>query len=64
MTFALQKPTGVFVGSDFVCALANYGMAYCWGNGQRGRLGSGDYNNPRYAISNQVKSEGTTYVSI
>ncbi len=34
--------TQIAAGSRFTCALATTGQVYCWGTGDRGRLGRGD----------------------
>mgnify|MGYP000419991518 FL=1 len=36
----LTSATDVSVGSDFVCALDGSGNPYCWGNGEKYRLGN------------------------
>jgi alpha-tubulin suppressor-like RCC1 family protein len=37
----LNSAMDVSVGSDFMCALIDNGTPYCWGNGQKGRIGDG-----------------------
>jgi hypothetical protein len=37
----LTSAKDVSVGSDFMCALSDNGTPYCWGNGQKGRIGDG-----------------------
>ena len=41
----MQYATDISAGSDHACAVMNDNSLYCWGQGQSGRLGSGNSDN-------------------
>lgn len=41
------EPEELAVGSEHVCLRSSAGRVYCWGNGARGQLGTGQYGDQR-----------------
>jgi len=57
----LTEALDVSVGSDFVCALNGSGNPYCWGSGEKGRIGDGNTNDYTTPVASNTT---TTFVSI
>lgn len=56
-TTTIRHYTDVATGGQHTCAIAESGVAYCWGKGELGQLGNGspdDVANPRPVAGNNV----------
>jgi alpha-tubulin suppressor-like RCC1 family protein len=54
----------VSIGSDFTCALDNDGDAWCWGKGEKFRLGDKDKNDSNVPRKTTMPNDGTKLVSL
>jgi alpha-tubulin suppressor-like RCC1 family protein len=54
----------IAAGNQFACALTTEGLAYCWGNSQRGQLGNGDSGDGHQSSAPVPVAGGITFTSI
>ena len=56
--------TSIAAGNQFACALTTEGLAYCWGNNERGQLGNGDSGENHKSSAPVPVAGGITFTSI
>jgi alpha-tubulin suppressor-like RCC1 family protein len=56
--------TSIAAGNAFACALTTEGLAYCWGNNERGQLGNGDSGENHKSSAPVPVAGGITFTSI